>query len=75
MHRQRRPLQPCYGWWVFFGVVVTLNLDLGPLVDNGLLIVELGGLEILIQMMSSPNVSARLNAVGCLMNLAAHGTD
>lgn len=74
MYCQRRPLQPCYGWWVFFGVVVALNFDLSPLVDNGLLIAELGGLEILIHMMSSPNVNARLNAVGCLMNLAAHGT-
>lgn len=43
--------------------------------DNKLLIVKLGGLEPLIHQMLSLNVEVRRNAVGCVTNLAMHGTD
>ena len=42
--------------------------------DNKLLIVKLGGLEPLIRQMLSPNVEVQCNAVGCVTNLATHGT-
>jgi vacuolar protein 8 len=38
------------------------------------LIVSLGGLEPLIRQMLSPNVEVQCNAVGCVTNLATHGT-
>jgi vacuolar protein 8 len=42
--------------------------------DNKLLIVKLGGLEPLIRQMLSPNVEVQCNAVGCVTNLATHGS-
>lgn len=42
--------------------------------DNKILIVSLGGLEPLIRQMLSPNVEVQCNAVGCVTNLATHGT-
>lgn len=42
--------------------------------ENKLLIVSLGGLEPLIRQMLSPNVEVQCNAVGCVTNLATHGT-
>lgn len=42
--------------------------------ENKLLIVKLGGLEPLIRQMLSPNVEVQCNAVGCVTNLATHGT-
>lgn len=44
------------------------------LADNKLLIVKLGGLEPLIRQMLSPNVEVQCNAVGCVTNLATHGS-
>lgn len=35
---------------------------------------KLGGLEPLIRQMLSPNVEVQCNAVGCVTNLATHGT-
>ncbi|KAJ9115085.1 Vacuolar protein 8 [Naganishia vaughanmartiniae] len=48
------------------------NLAVNP--ENKLLIVRLGGLEPLIRQMLSPNVEVQCNAVGCITNLATHGT-
>jgi hypothetical protein len=45
-----------------------------PSVENKLLIVKLGGLEPLIRQMLSPNIEVQCNAVGCITNLATHGT-
>lgn len=42
--------------------------------ENKLTIVQLGGLEPLIRQMLSPNVEVQCNAVGCITNLATHGT-
>jgi vacuolar protein 8 len=42
--------------------------------ENKILIVKLGGLEPLIRQMLSPNVEVQCNAVGCVTNLATHGT-
>lgn len=42
--------------------------------ENKLLVVSLGGLEPLIRQMLSPNVEVQCNAVGCITNLATHGT-
>src|SRR5271169_3221591 len=41
---------------------------------NKVSIVRLGGLEPLIRLMMSPNVEVQCNAVGCITNLATHGT-
>lgn len=46
----------------------------GVIADNKLLIVKLGGLEPLIRQMLSPNVEVQCNAVGCVTNLATHGS-
>jgi len=43
-------------------------------VENKLLIVKLGGLEPLIRQMLSPNIEVQCNAVGCVTNLATHGS-
>lgn len=47
---------------------------LRSIAENKLLIVKLGGLEPLIRQMLSPNVEVQCNAVGCVTNLATHGT-
>ena len=39
-----------------------------------ILIVKLGGLKPLIRQMLSPNVEVQCNAVGCVTNLATHGS-
>jgi len=44
------------------------------LATNKVSIVRLGGLEPLIRLMMSPNVEVQCNAVGCITNLATHGT-
>ncbi|KAI9025928.1 vacuolar protein 8 [Phycomyces nitens] len=49
------------------------NLAVDP--NNKLLIVELGGLDQLINQMRSTNVEVQCNAVGCITNLATHGKD
>lgn len=41
---------------------------------NKVTIVRLGGLDPLIRLMMSPNVEVQCNAVGCITNLATHGT-
>lgn len=46
----------------------------GNAAENKLLIVKLGGLDQLIRQMGSPNVEVQCNAVGCITNLATHGT-
>ncbi|KAL0089378.1 vacuolar protein 8 [Phycomyces blakesleeanus] len=46
------------------------NLAVDP--NNKLLIVELGGLDQLINQMRSTNVEVQCNAVGCITNLATH---
>ena len=47
---------------------------LSGVAENKILIVKLGGLEPLIRQMLSPNVEVQCNAVGCVTNLATHGT-
>lgn len=44
----------------------------GPVGENKVLIVSLGGLSPLIRQMMSPNVEVQCNAVGCITNLATH---
>jgi vacuolar protein 8 len=44
------------------------------LATNKVNIVRLGGLEPLIRLMTSPNVEVQCNAVGCITNLATHGS-
>jgi vacuolar protein 8 len=51
-----------------------LTVSIIRLADNKLLIVKLGGLEPLIRQMLSPNVEVQCNAVGCVTNLATHGS-
>jgi hypothetical protein len=54
---------------------VELTFDwLSGVAENKILIVKLGGLEPLIRQMLSPNVEVQCNAVGCVTNLATHGT-
>jgi vacuolar protein 8 len=55
-------------------VCPSLNGSRSSLADNKLLIVKLGGLEPLIRQMLSPNVEVQCNAVGCVTNLATHGS-
>lgn len=55
-------------------VCLSLNRTRFSLADNKLLIVKLGGLEPLIRQMLSPNVEVQCNAVGCVTNLATHGS-
>lgn len=41
---------------------------------NKRLIVEMGGLEPLVRLLSSPNLDVQSNACGCFTNLATLGT-
>ncbi|KAJ2579545.1 Vacuolar protein 8, partial [Coemansia sp. RSA 1836] len=52
------------------GVSAALG-NLASVSENKRLIVEMGGLELLIRQMLSPNTSAQINSVGCITNLAA----
>ncbi|ORX34889.1 ARM repeat-containing protein [Piromyces finnis] len=55
-----------------FKELLLLLGNLAVTVPNKLLIVQLGGLEPLIQLMKSSNVEVQCNAVGCITNLATH---
>ncbi|KAJ2297961.1 Vacuolar protein 8 [Coemansia sp. RSA 2706] len=45
--------------------------NLAGVSENKRLIVELGGLELLVRQMLSPSTDAQINSVGCITNLAA----
>ncbi|KAJ2837016.1 Vacuolar protein 8 [Coemansia erecta] len=45
--------------------------NLASVSANKRLIVEMGGLELLVRQMLSPNTEAQINSVGCITNLAA----
>ncbi|KAJ2889833.1 Vacuolar protein 8, partial [Coemansia aciculifera] len=45
--------------------------NLARITENKRLIVSMGGLDLLVRQMLSPNTSAQINSVGCITNLAA----
>ncbi|KAJ2783232.1 Vacuolar protein 8 [Coemansia javaensis] len=45
--------------------------NLAGVAENKRLVVEMGGLELLVRQMLSPSTDAQINSVGCITNLAA----